>query len=72
MRDTVEAIVASPPDKNGLVVQLFSRGKGQWAEIDQEEGLLVIEVYAGPDGKALRFDLEEVERVITLAKERLR
>lgn len=72
MSDKIEAIVGSPPEKQKLVVQLFVKDGGQWGEIDQETGELEIEIYARPDGKTFRFRLEDLEKVIALAKERLR
>jgi hypothetical protein len=40
----IEAIVASPPDRNDLVVQLFSKDNGQWGEVYREVGVMVIEI----------------------------
>jgi hypothetical protein len=71
MADSIEAIAGSPPEKEKLVVQLFVRNGGQWAEIDQEAGPLEIEIYPDPKGKTLRFSLAELEQVIALAKTRL-
>ncbi len=72
MSHKIEAIVASPPEKEKLVVQLFVKGGGQWAEIDQETGELEVEIYPNSIEKTMRFKLEELEKVIALAKERLR
>jgi hypothetical protein len=40
MSEKIEAILGSPPEKEGLVVQLFITGGGQWGEIDRESGEL--------------------------------
>jgi len=71
MTGSIEAIVGSPPEKEKLVVQLFVKNGGQWAEIDQEAGQLEIEIYPDPNGSTLRFGLAELENVIALARARL-
>ena len=72
MIDKIEAVIGSPLEHKGLVVQLFVRDGGQWGEIDQDAGELEIEIYSHPAARPWRFNIEELEKVLTLAKERLR
>ena len=50
----IEAIVASPPERDELVVQLFLKDGGQWGEIFREEGRWWIELYQRSDGQPWR------------------
>jgi hypothetical protein len=70
MTDQIEVFVGNPPEKEKMVAQLFVKNGGQWGEIDQENGPLEIEIY-GPDGRVLRFRVDELEHVIKLVKGRL-
>ena len=72
MVDKIEACFVSPPDKVGFAVELFVKNGNQWGEIDQENGELEIEICTVPGGQTLRFNLEELETVIDLAKKRLK
>src|SRR5262245_52245266 len=42
---TIEAIVASPPERDDLVVQLFVRDGGQWGEVYPEGDQYLLELY---------------------------
>lgn len=50
---TLEALVASPPERDELVVQLFVREGAQWGELFREGGRHVLELYA-PGGTEIR------------------
>lgn len=58
MGRTIEVILASPPERNELVAQLFHTGGGQWGEIFRENGAYRLELYAGSPGR-IHFDCEE-------------
>ena len=63
----IEAIVASPPERDELVVQLFLKDGGQWGEIFREEGRWWIELYQRSDGQPWRLGLNEVREVLELS-----
>lgn len=69
---TIEAIVASPPERDELVVQLFVKDDGQWGEIFREGGRWWLELYPRTDGQLWRLNLEEARTVINLSFEELR
>jgi hypothetical protein len=68
---TLEAIVASPSERDDLVVQLFVKDGGQWGEIIYDEKKLKLELYTQESGDPWILDLEEVENLFILAKEEL-
>jgi arsenate reductase-like glutaredoxin family protein len=55
----IEAIVASPPERDELVVQLFTKDGGQWAEIFRDQDTYWIEFY-GMGQDPMKFRLEEM------------
>jgi hypothetical protein len=63
----IEAIVASPPERDDLVIQLFASGRGQWGEVYRHEDSFWIELYSQPDGQPWQFPLEEVISVLSLS-----
>ena len=63
--------VASPPDREKLVVKIDCATE-EWAEINQETGKLVLEIYPKQDNKPWVFDYEDAMKVLVLAKKRLR
>ena len=69
---TIEAMIASPPEREELVVQLFVKDGGQWGEIFREGGRWWMELYARPDGQPWRFDLEEARTAVDVSLQELR
>jgi hypothetical protein len=63
----IEAIVASPPDRDELVVQLFSKSNGQWGEVYQQDGIWWIDMYQQSSGQPWQFKVEEVISVLSLS-----
>jgi hypothetical protein len=61
---TIEAILASPPDHDELVVQFFHRDGAQFGELFRHGEHLVLEVFA-PPGDALRLDAREFAEVLS-------
>ena len=62
--------IASPPDRDKLVAEIFF-GNQQWAEINQEKGVLEAEFYSRSDGQSWRIALpdayaalQEAERLL--------
>jgi hypothetical protein len=70
MIDKIEAILASPPARNGLVVQLFVAGGGQFAEIFDDDGHLVMEFFTAPDS-SIKVDCSQILRAIGVAETEL-
>lgn len=68
----IEAMVASPPERDELVVQLFLRDGGQWGEIYRQGGAWWIELYQQSDGRPWRLKVEEVIEVLSLSLQELR
>lgn len=67
----IEAMVASPPERDELVVQLFLRDGGQWGEIYRQDGVWEIELYQQSSGQPWRFRVEEVIEVLSLSFQEL-
>jgi hypothetical protein len=63
-------LIASPPDRENLVA-MIDHEREQRAEINQESGSLLIEVYPRRDGKPWVFDLDEMMGTLQSAKQRL-
>lgn len=63
--------VASPPNREKLVVKIDSDAE-EWAEINQETGKFIIEIYPKQDNKPWVFDYEETMKVLVQAKKRLK
>lgn len=56
MKPTVRVTLASPPDRNVLVAEVFLDDI-QWAEIRNEFGAMEVELYARPDMRPWRIPL---------------
>ena len=68
---TLEAFIASPPERDDLVVQLFVKDQGQWGEMIFHNGKLIIELYPREDGEPWQLDLNEVQHVLQKGKKEL-
>jgi len=62
--------IASPPDREKLVADIFF-GTEQWAEVNQEDGVLRIEVYPRRDGCYWLLTFADVVEALNEAKEAL-
>ena len=70
LSDKMSVDIASPPDRKKLVAQiLFDRE--QWAEISQESGTLILELYPRRDGKPWSFGYDEAIKTLVSARKRL-
>lgn len=58
MGKTIEVLLASPPDRDTLVAQLFHANDGQWGEIYREDGAYKVEFFTSPN-QLLTLDCEE-------------
>ena len=62
--------VSSPPDRAKLVAEIFFRDE-QWAELNQEQGTLVLEFYPRKNGKFWHLTFDEVVESLNEARRRL-
>jgi len=62
--------IASPPDREKLVAELFF-GSEQWAEINQESGGLTLQLYSRRDGRPWEFSFDEAMGMLQRASRRL-
>jgi len=71
MNREIELMVASPPERDDLIVQFFKKDGGQWAELFREGCDLKIEFYENVSGKPWKFSVDEVLECLRLAKDEL-
>jgi hypothetical protein len=62
--------IASPPDRERLVAEVFF-GHEQIAEVNQEAGKLQVEIYARPSSEPWVLDYQDFLQALTLATQRL-
>jgi len=62
--------LASPPDREKLVANVFF-GDDQWAELNQENGVLSLELYTRPGGQFWQLSFNEVIQALAQAKRKL-
>jgi len=66
----IEAMVASPPERDELVVQLFAKSGGQWAEIFRIGKEYFIDLYI-EGSNPLRLNLDSTINALSLSKLKL-
>ena len=64
-------VIASSPEKEKVFAELYE-GDDQWAELSQEHGELVLELYAREDTKPWTFRYAEVIEILKQAEHALR
>ena len=62
--------IASPPDREKLVA-MISFDREQWAEVQQESGSLILEIYPRQNGKPWEFSFDEALTALQHARQRL-
>jgi hypothetical protein len=70
MTDNYQILIASPPDGEKVVAEVWC-GEEMLAEVANEAGPLTIEIYPKPSGKPWLLDYEEVVKAIQMAKNKL-
>ena len=70
MNDDLRISVISPPDREFLAVEIMI-GAEQWAELNQEAGVLSFEFYPRRDGRPWRISYEDAVRALLEARNRL-
>jgi len=68
--DKMSVDVASPPDREKLVAEIFYE-REQWAETARESGRLTLELYPRRDGKPWAFDYDAAIKTLVCARKRL-
>jgi len=63
--------LASPPDRDKLVAEIFL-GDQQWAEINQEKEVLEVEFYSRSDGEPWRIALPDAFAALREAEKLLK
>jgi hypothetical protein len=66
----IEALLASPPERAELVVQLFVKDGGQWGEVYRDEGRFWIDLY-GSGSTPLRFEMDQIIQALTRSQAEL-
>jgi len=67
----IEAMLASPPDRDELVVHLFAKDGGQWGEIYRDQNENWIDFY-GSASAPMRFRLDRLVQALTRSHAALR
>lgn len=66
----IEAFLASPPERDELVVQLFVEGGGQWGEVYRDTGNYWIDLYLSGSATT-RVQFNHFVEMITRSKREL-
>lgn len=66
----IRIVIASVPDRDKLVAELWF-GDAQWAELSNDLGDLILQIYANPTGQPWEFSPEDVVDSLQRAKSAL-
>jgi hypothetical protein len=66
----MEVVISSPPDRNYLVAEIWFSDE-QWAEVNQEEDELRVEIYPRQGGGPWSFPLTDALEALMKAASRL-
>lgn len=67
----IEAMLASPPERDEVVVQLFAKHGGQWGEVYRDNNDYWIDLYCS-DSSPLRFKVDALVTALSHAQKELR
>lgn len=70
MRGKVQVAIVDSPDMEKTYAELTCDGE-EWGIVSDEEGPLVLEIYAKANGETWTLDYEEALRALQYAKRRL-
>lgn len=70
MKDNFSVSISSPPDRNFLVAEIMLSHE-QLAELNQEQGILSLEIYPRRDGQPWQVNYDDMMQILTEAKNRL-
>ena len=68
--DKFRVTIASLPDRENLVAEIFYEGV-QWVEISHEENEMLIHFYPYPNKKVWEFPLDEALKILENAKQKM-
>lgn len=66
----LKVLITSPPDRENLVAEVWV-DDCQFAEVSQEDGTRLVEMYAHPRGETWRISFHDLIEVMELASVRL-
>jgi len=66
----IEALLASPPDRDELVVQLFVKDGGQWGEVYRDEGVYWVDLYVSAS-TPIRLKVDEIIQALSRSRKEL-
>lgn len=69
-QNKLEISIASPSDREKLVAEIFF-DKEQFAELNQENGILTLEFYPRKDGEFWRLDFDQAINSLVEARQKL-
>ena len=69
MKEKFRITIASLPDRENLVAEIFYEGN-QWIEISQETDEIIIQFYSHPTQEHWEFPLDEALEALERAKKR--
>jgi hypothetical protein len=64
---TIDAILGSPPDRDGLTVEFYHHNGDQFAELLRRVGRLILEVFSLPGSPAVSIDAQEFAEALSRA-----
>ena len=70
MKNKLRVEIASPPDRERVVAQVMI-GNEQWAEVNQENERLELEVYQRQDGPPFVVDFDDAMTALAEARQKL-
>jgi hypothetical protein len=70
MFQEMRVCISSPPDRRELVAEILFDDE-QWAELNQEDGTLTLEVYPKHSGSHWQLSFDQVIQGLTEAREKL-
>ena len=70
MKDKWSISIASPPDRERLVA-MIDYNQEQWAELNQEKGQFLLEIYPQKNSQPWVFGFDETLKMLIEAKRRL-
>jgi hypothetical protein len=70
MKKEMRICIVSPPDREKLVAEIIFDNE-QWAELDQEDGTLNLEIYPRQSKEYWKLSFDELIAALNEAKKRL-
>jgi hypothetical protein len=71
MKEQIEMVIASPPDREHLVIELWL-GDTYLGEVNREDGTIRFEVDGGVNNPGWKVSVDELIRCIQLARDEIK